>query len=106
MAVTLGKDTTVTGVSNVRSVTVDASGNEIDITKLGDTVRKFRTSHVELTCEVECVDDPGVTVGGTFTLSGPQIGASKTFVVTSVVENQPLDDIVTFTVSASNTESA
>jgi len=106
MAVTLGKDTTVTGVSNVRSVTVDASGNEIDITKLGDTVRKFRTSHVELTCEVECVDDPGVNVGDTFTLSGPQIGVSKTFVVTSVVENQPLDDIITFTVSASNTESA
>jgi len=106
MAVTLGKDVTVTGVANARSVTVDASGNEIDITQLGDTTRKFRTSHVELTCEVECVDDPGVTVGGTFTLSGPQIGASKTFVVTSVVENQPLDDIVTFTVSASNTESA
>ena len=118
MAVTLGKDVSVTGVSNARSVTVDASGNEIDITKLGDTVRKFRTSHVELTCEVECVDDPGVSVGGTFTLSGPQIvggtftlsgpqiGASKTFVVTSVVENQPLDDIITYTVSASNTESA
>ena len=106
MAVTLGKDTTVTGVSNARSVTVDASGNEIDITKLGDTTRKFRTSHVELTCEVECVDDPGVDVGDTFTLSGPTIGGSKTFIVTSVVENQPLDDIITYTVSASNTESA
>jgi len=106
MAVTLGKDVTVTGVSSARSVTVDASGNEIDITKLGDTTRKFRTSHVELTCEVECIDDPGVGVGDTFTLSGPTIGGSKTFVVTSVVENQPLDDIITYTVSASNTESA
>ena len=106
MAVTLGKDVSVTGVSGARSVTVDASGNEIDITKLGDSTRKFRTSHVELTCEIECIDDPGVSVGGTFELSGPEIGASKTFVVTSVVENQPLDDIVTFTVSASNTESA
>jgi len=106
MAVTLGKDVSVSGVSNARSVTVDASGNEIDITKFGDTVRKFRTSHVELTCEIECIDDPGVEVGDTFSLSGPQIGASKTFVVTSVVENQPLDDIVTFTVSASNTATA
>jgi len=106
MAVTLGKDVTVTGVSNARSVSVDASGNEIDITALGDANRKFRTSHIELTCEVECVDDPGVDVGDTFTLSGPTIGGSKTFIVTGIVENQPLDDIVTFTVSASNTTAA
>jgi len=106
MAVTLGKDVTVTGVANARSVTADATANEIDVTAFGDSARKFRKSHIELTVEVECVDDPGVAVGDTFTLSGPTVGGSKTFVVTAVSENQPLDDIVTYTVSASNTTSA
>jgi len=106
MAVTLGKDVTVTGVSNARSVTADATANEIDVTQFGDSERKFRKSHIELTVEVECVDDPGVVVGDTFTLSGPTVGGSKTFVVTAVSENQPLDDIVTYTVSGSNTASA
>ena len=106
MAVTLGKDVTVTGISNARSVTADATANEIDVTVFGDSTRHFRKSHIELTVEVECVDDPGVDVGDTFTLSGPTVGGSKTFVVTAVSENQPLDDIVTYTVSASNTTSA
>lgn len=103
MAVTLGKDVAVTGVSNVRSVSVDGTANEIDVTALGASSRAFRKSHIELTCELECVDAPGVAVGDTFVLTGPSIGGSKTFVVTNVSEDQPLDDIVTYTVSASNT---
>jgi len=106
MAVTLGKDVTITGVSNARSVTADATANEIDVTALGDTARKFRKSHIELTVEVECVDDPGVSVGGTFTLGGATVGGSQLFVVTAVTENQPLDDIVTYTVSGTSTASA
>ena len=106
MAVTLGKDVTVSGVANARSVTADATANEIDVTAFGDSARKFRKSHIELTVEVECVDDPGVAVGDTFTLGGATVGGSKTFVVTAVSENQPLDDIITFTVSGSNTASA
>jgi hypothetical protein len=105
MAVTLGKDVTISGVSNARSVTADATANEIDVTTFGDTERRFRKSHIELTVEVECVDDPGVDVGDTFTLSGPTVGGSKTFIVTAVTENQPLDDIITYTVSGSNTAS-
>lgn len=106
MAVTLGKDVTVTGVSNVRSITADGGANEIDVTALGASSRVFRKSHIELTVELECVDDPGVEVGDTFTLSGPDVGSSKTFVVTNVSESQPLDDIITYTVSASNTTAA
>ena len=106
MAVTLGKDVTVSGVANARSVTADATANEIDVTALGDTARKFRKSHIELTVEVECVDDPGVSVGGTFTLGGATVGGSQLFVVTAVTENQPLDDIVTYTVSGTSTASA
>ena len=98
MAVTLGKDVTVTGISNARSITVTSSAGEIDCTAFGDSQRKYRKQLVEQTVEVECVDSPGVTLGGTFALSGTDTGD-----VTSISQNEPIDDIVTFTVSASRT---
>lgn len=98
MAITLGKDVTITGVSNARSCTVDSQSSEIDCTAFGDTARKYRKQLIEQTCEIECVDAPGVSVGGTFTLGGPDTSAA-TFIVTSVVQNEPIDDITTFTVS-------
>lgn len=100
MAVTLGKDVTITGVSNARSVTVNNSGNEVDVTKFGDTSRKFRKTLIEQTVEVECVDAPGVDAGDTFTLSGTETG-NVTYIVTNVAEADPIDGIKTFTVSAS-----
>jgi hypothetical protein len=99
MAVTLGKDVTVGGISNARSVTVNNSANEVDITKFGDTRRKFCKALIEQTVEVECVDDPAVTIGGTFTLSGPETG-TVTYVVTNIGRSDPIDGIRTFTVSA------
>jgi hypothetical protein len=103
MAVTLGKDVTIGGISNARTVTVNNSAAEVDVTKLGDTRRKFRKALIEQTVEVECVDDPGVDAGDTFTLSGPVMGAAK-FRVTSVAESAPIDGIKTFTVSGSRDE--
>ena len=100
MAVTLGKDVTITGISNARSVTVNNTAAEVDVTKLGDTSRKFRKALIEQTVEVECVAAPGVTVGNTFTLSGPSTGNVK-YVVTNVAEADPIDGIKTFTVSGS-----
>jgi hypothetical protein len=100
MAVTLGKDVTITGISNARSVTVNNSAAEIDVTKFGDTARKFRKALVEQTVEVECVDAPGVDAGDTFTLSGTDTG-NVTYIVTSVAESDPIDGIKTYTVSAS-----
>jgi Tfp pilus assembly protein PilW len=97
--VQLGKDATISGVANARSVTVSSSASEIDVTKFGDTSRKFRRGLIEQTVEVECVDSPGVSAGGTFTLSGTETG-DVTYVVTSVAQDQPLDDIITFSVSA------
>jgi hypothetical protein len=102
MAVTLGKNVTIGGVSNARSVTVNNSGNEVDVTKFGDTRRKFVKAMIEQTVEVECVDAPGVTVGGTFTLTGTTTG-NVLYRVTSVVRNEPIDGITTFTVSGSRT---
>jgi hypothetical protein len=104
MAVTLGKDVTITGVSNARTVTVNNSAAEVDVTKLGDSTRKFKKALIEQTVEVECVDDPGVEAGDTFTLSGSQTG-DVTYVVTSVAQSDPIDGIKTFTVSATRDES-
>ena len=104
MSVQLGKDVTITGISNARTVTVNNSAAEVDVTKLGDTSRKFKKAMIEQTVEVECVDDPGVTVGGTFTLSGSSTG-NVTYVVTNVSRTDPIDGIQTFTVSASRNHS-
>lgn len=104
MAVTLGKDVTITGIANARSVTVNNSAAEIDVTKFGDTARKFRKALVEQTVEVECVDDPGVDAGDTFTLSGTATGNVK-YIVTSVAKADPVDGIQTYTVSGSRSDS-
>lgn len=102
--VTLGKDVTIGGVSNARSCTVNNSAAEVDVTKFGDTSRKFRKAMIEQTCELECVDDPGVVAGDTFTLTGTDTGASVVYVVTTVAKSDPIDGISTYTVSATRTE--
>jgi Tfp pilus assembly protein PilW len=103
--ITLGKDVTITGVSNARSCTVTNSASDVDVTKFGDTSRRFRKALIEQTIELECVDDPGVTIGNTFTISGTQTG-NATYICTNVAKSQPLDGIETFTVSGSRTVSA
>jgi hypothetical protein len=98
----LGKDVTITGVANARSATVTNSASDIDVTKLGDTSRKFRKALIEQTIEVECVDVPGVSIGGTFTVSGTTTG-NASYICTSLGKSEPLDGIVTYTVSGSRT---
>lgn len=103
--VQLGKDVTITGVANGRTATFTNTASEIDVTKFGDSARKFRKALIEQTVEVECVDDPGVVAGGTFTISGSNTG-NHTFVCTSVAEADPLDGIQTITVSGVRTTAA
>jgi hypothetical protein len=103
--ITLGKDVVITGVANARSCTVTNSASDVDVTKFGDTSRKFRKALIEQTIELECVDSPGVSVGGTFTIAGTQTG-NATYVCTNLAQSQPLDGIITFTVSGSRTVSA
>lgn len=105
--ITLGKDVTITGVSNARSVTVNSSAAEIDVTTFADGsagFRKFRKALIEQTVEVECVDSPGVTIGGVFTLAGTDTG-NATYIVTSIARSEPIDGIMTFTVSGSRASS-
>lgn len=94
----LGKNVTVTGVTGARSCTVTNSANEIDVTALGSTARKFRRGIVEQTIELECVDVPGVAAGGSFTIAGTGTG-NATYTCTSLKRDEPLDGIVTYTVS-------
>jgi predicted secreted protein len=101
-AVQLGKNVSISGVANARSCTITSSANEIDVTKFGDTSRKFQRGLIEQTIEVECVDDPGVTAGTSFTISGTSTG-NATFICTAVKINSPLDGIVSYTVSGSRT---
>lgn len=98
----LGKDVSISGVANARSCTVTNSASEIDVTKFGDTSRKFRKGLIEQTIEVECVDAPGVAAGATFTISGTQTGNAQ-YICTSVKTDSPLDGITTYTVSGSRT---
>ena len=105
VTITLGKDVTVTGISNARSCTVSSSASDVDVTKFGDTSRKFRKALIEQTIEVECVDAPGVSIGGTFTIGGTHTG-DATYVCTNIGESQPLDGIITYTVSGSRTTPA
>jgi hypothetical protein len=101
----LGKSVTISGVTGARSCTVTNSANEIDVTALGDTSRKFRRGIVEQTIEIECVDVPGVTAGNNFTIGGTGSG-NATYVCTSVKRDEPLDGIVTYTVSGTRTTSS
>lgn len=102
--ITLGKDATWTGISNVREGTITATYTEIDRTAKGDSNRRIIKGWAELTLEVTCVDLPGCSAGSVITVSTSNANgfnlSSVKFLVTSVSQSDPLDDITTFTVSA------
>lgn len=105
VTVTLGKDVVITGVTNARSCTVTNSASDVDVTKFGDTSRKYRKALIEQTIELECVDAPGVSIGGTFTIGGTTTG-NATYICTNIAKSSPLDGIETYTVSGSRTVAA
>ncbi|MGA1076878.1 MAG: hypothetical protein ACO307_17395 [Ilumatobacteraceae bacterium] len=100
----LGRNVTYTGISNVREGSITTTFTEVDKTKVGDTERLFVRGWAEQTAEFTCVDLPGVNEGSVVTLSasganGHNLSSVK-FLVTNVTQNEPLDDIITYTVSA------
>lgn len=106
MPVTLGKDLVIGGVSNARSFTVTGTATEVDVTKFGDTSKKFKKPFADVTVEVECVDAPGVSAGGTFSITGTTLGGTHTFICTGVSEESPVDGITTYTVSGARTQAS
>jgi len=99
----LGKDFTITGIDNARSVSSSVSATTIDVTKFGDTQKKFRSGLAEAKIDVECVDDPGCEAGDTVSIVAG--GLSDDFIVISVAKSSPVDGIVTYSVSCSRTAS-
>lgn len=103
MGISLGKDVTVTGISNVTDVTIDESAAEYAVHKRGDTYTRIVKGWVEQTVEVTCNDPPGCAKGSTVTLThastgGFQLSAVK-YLVTKVAKTEPLDGICTYSVS-------
>lgn len=97
--IVLGKNVTLTGIAGARSCTVSSSASEIDTTTLGGlTHRRFSKGLAEQTIEIECIDTPGCSPGGTITIGGSVTG-SAAYIVTSVAQSEPIDGIVTYTVS-------
>jgi hypothetical protein len=102
--IVLGKNVTYTGISNVSDGSITTTFTEIDKTKAGDTERTILRGWAEQTLEVTCIDAPGVSVGSVVTVSasganGHNLSSVK-FLVTNVGQSEPLDDIMTYTVSA------
>lgn len=101
----LGKNQGDPGVGvGVRSVSASSEATQIDKTVRGDSSRKYFAGFKSGTVEVECLDDPEVEVGDTVTLTAGH--ASGTYKVMSVARSEPLDDVVTYTVTCQRTNAA
>lgn len=97
MAVNLGRSqaSPLTGLSNdgIRSVTVTNEAESVDITcrqNAADGFRAFLTTFVNPTYEIETLDLGGLEVGDT---------VATDYEVTNIQENQPLDDVITYTIT-------
>jgi hypothetical protein len=102
--IVLGKNVTWTGISNVREASITTTYTEIDKTAKGASGRTFVKGWAEQTLEATCVDVPGVSSGSVVAVSenaanGHNLSSVK-FLVTNVTQSEPIDDIITYTVSA------
>ncbi|MEI8369762.1 MAG: hypothetical protein WCJ31_15110 [Planctomycetia bacterium] len=97
---TLGKDATITGVTNanVRNVTVTIESAQVDKTARGATSRKYLAGMKDATVEIDMIDSPP-TAGAVLVIAHANSGLSGSFVVTSVQRQEPLDDVVGFNVT-------
>lgn len=101
MAVTysLGKDAVLSGITGeIRTVTATVEGNPIDTTARGQTRRRYKLGMKDATIEVEVLNNPP-GAGSDVEIAHPNSGLSGTFVVTTVVKAEPLEDVVTFNVT-------
>lgn len=105
MAVTLGKDCSISGVGSnavVRSVTISTSAKEIECHPFGTrTVYAHAVGH-STTIDVEMIDDPNLwnalRAGTAISISAA--GGTGSFIVTGITRNEPLDDVVTMNITA------
>jgi len=101
ITMTLGKDVSVSGISNAVDLTHSESAATYDTTKKGDTYRRILKGWIEDSITVNCNDAPGCARGDAVTISyncpsGQNVSAK--YLVVKVTKNEPLDGIVTYDV--------
>lgn len=105
VTIQLGKNMGSPGVGTaVRSVSFSSDAAQIDCTARGDTSRKYKAGFKSATVEVECLEDPGAAIGSTVSISNGH--ATGSFKVMSVARNEPLDDVVSYTITCQRTNAA
>lgn len=97
MPAALGRSSTLSlsGISNdgIRNVTFTNEAEAIDITcrqNAADGFRAYQMSFVNPTIEIETLDRGSLSVGDT---------VGSIYQVTNLTENQPIDDVVSFTIT-------
>jgi len=105
MAVTLGRDggapTGGNGATGVIAVTWNQEATAIDVSHRGlvnasgISYKAATGGFITRTAEIECLDATAVMAS--------LAGAGTGYIVTNVTENRPLDDKVTFTLTAKKT---
>lgn len=114
MGIDLGKDCTVTWaggqLAGVRSVTANESTREIEVRPFATRNVFSHTVGYSVEVQIETIDSADATAaitvlesGAKFTLTGT--GFSFDATVTNVTANQPLDDVVSYTITARRTGS-
>lgn len=96
---TLGKDSILTGVDNlsVRSVSWSHNARTIEHQPFGSYDVYVLNVGQSQTVQIEFLEDPGLDLYSKLTLGGYRGG---TYIVTDITCNEPLDDVVTYQVTA------
>jgi hypothetical protein len=100
-AIALGKDVTVTGISNAVELNHSETAATYDTTKKGDSYHKIVKGWIESTISVNCNDAPGCAKGDAVTVGytcPAGFTESAKFLVVKVTKNEPLDGIITYDV--------
>jgi hypothetical protein len=115
MAITLGKDCTVTldggDILSARNVTLTESARTIDVNPYGSRYAATYSTGYECTVSVELNDagDLGTAfqkmhTGGTFQVSGGAANFSFLAVLTGISESDPVMGVATFTLEGKMTD--
>ena len=115
MAITLGKDATVSvggTITGVRNVTFSSSARTIDIEEYGSRFVSVYQTGRDASLSMEANDDASISTlftalnnGAEVTVSVSPGGASFPAVITSISSNASIDGVVTFQVEAKMTRS-
>ena len=110
MAITLGKDCSISvggNVASARNVTISGSARTIDIEEFGSRVNAVYSVGYDATVSVELNDSADAAGffdqlqnGGDITVSGGSGGWSFPAVITGISETFSVDGVATFTIEA------